>query len=372
MILYQDNFLEASVRDGGYWRSCQIAELIARSGVDQADPGRVGHSLSSFLQAITISVRLLGLHGAVFSKERLAPLSWAIANLQANREVRVLVSERFARFPGNYLAAVGRVPIVAVPHNIESLVPGQPPFIVPSLQRNRQVELNMLRMARACFCISAEDALLLRSEGVDAEVLPYFPAAERLQELTAIREARTEGGGDGPLVVLGSVTNPPTMQATRQLLEVLTGLYAEATPDQRSVWPDAVVAGNGTGQLASFAADKVQVRGRVDDQELRKLLICARCLVVNQVPTTGALTRVTEALLAGVPVVAVRAAARGQEESNGLVLGDSLAEALLMALKIPDGMVCDQPLRPTAAEEAFINTLQRLDRAAKGKQQRPL
>ena len=363
MTLYQDNFLEASVHDGGYRRSCQVAELIRRSGVNVGKPGAAGHSLSSLLQAVATSLRLLGLHRGLLTKERLASLSWAIANLQANRSVRAVVSERFARFPANYLAAVGRVPIVAVPHNIESLVPGQPPFIISSPEPNRKAEMKMLRMARACFCISAEDALLLRSEGVDAEVLPYYPAAERLQELTAIRDARTEGGGDGPLVVLGSVTNPPTMQATRQLLEVLTSLYAEATPDQRSGWPDAVVAGNGTGQLASFAADKVQVRGRVDEQELRKLLIRARCLVVNQVPTTGALTRVTEALLAGVPVVAVRAVSRGHDRADGLVLRDTLPEVLLKAMEMPKGAVCNQPPRPAAAEETFINTLKRLDAA---------
>lgn len=52
-----------------------------------------------------------------------------------------------------------------------------------------------------------------------------------------------------------------------------------------------------------------------------------------------------------------------------LLLGalQAVAQALVMALKMPDGVVCDQPLRPAAAAEVFINTLQRLDRAAKGK-----
>lgn len=57
---------------------------------------------------------------------------------------------------------------------------------------------------------------------------------------------------------------------------------------------------------------------------------------------------------------------------RGLVFGDSLAEALRIALRMPDRVVCDQPLWPAAAAEAFINTLQRLDRAANGQQQRKL
>jgi hypothetical protein len=370
VIFYQDNFLEASVHDGGYRRSCQIAELIGRSGVEVRKPGAAGHSLSSLLQAVATSLRVLRLHRGLLTKERLAPLSWAIANLQANRSVRAVVSERFARFPANFLAATGRVPIVAVPHNIESLVPGQPPFIVPSPALNQQAEMKMLRMARARFCISAGDAVLLRVEGVDAEILPYFPAADHLRELTAIREARMEDGGAGPLVVLGSVTNPPTMQATRQLLEVLTGLCAEAAPVQRNSWPDTVVAGNGTDQLASFAGDKVQVHGRIDDVALRKLLICARCLVVNQVRTTGALTRVTEALLAGVPVVAARAVSHSHDKADGLVFGETLAEVLRAAMDMPKGVVCSQSPRPAAAEDAFINTLKSLDGTARERRSR--
>lgn len=364
MISYQDNFLQAFVHDGGYLRSRQIAELIGRSGVELGDPGRAGHSVGSLLQAIATSVRVLGLHRELFTKERIAPLSWAIANLRANKCVRAVVSERFARFPANFLAAVGRVPVVAVPQNIESLVPGQPPFIVSSPERNRQAELKMLRLACARFCISAEDAAILEAEDMDAKVLPYYPDAERLRELELIRSERLQGGGHGPLLVLGSVTNPPTMRATRDLLEVLGVFLATAPTEEKKRWPSVVVAGNGTEQLASLAGDKVKVLGRVDDETLHDLLVRARCLVVNTVPTTGALTRVTESLVAGLTVVAVRGAGRGQPDSEGLLLYDNLPDVVRAALTKVQLTVPDQPQGPADAEKVFIEMLQCIDRQA--------
>jgi hypothetical protein len=366
VIFYQDNFLEASVHDGGYRRSCQIAELIGRSGVEVRKPGAAGHSLSSLLRAVATSLRVLGLHRGLLTKERLASLSWAIANLQSNRSVQAVVSERFARFPANFLAATGRVPIVAVPQNIESLVPGQPPYIVSSPELNRKAEMKMLRMAQFRFCIAAEDAAILQAEGFHAEILPYFPDAERMRELGTIRSERLHSVGNGPVLVLGSVTNPPTMQATRQLLEVLADVRATATTEERRAWPDVVVAGNGTEKLTPFAGDKVQVRGRLDDEELRHLLICARCLLVNTVPTTGALTRVTEALVAGLTVATVRAASRGQPRCEGLLLHESLADVVRSSLTNAARTVPEQPPRPAEAERVFIETLRGLDPVVSG------
>ena len=85
-----------------------------------------------------------------------------------------------------------------------------------------------------------------------------------------------------------------------------------------------VVVGAQTDALRKFAPDWIFMEGFVVQSNLEELLVRAKCLWVNQPPTTGQLMRIYEAILAGIPVVANRWAARGFETCAGVTIYDEL------------------------------------------------
>jgi hypothetical protein len=89
----------------------------------------------------------------------------------------------------------------------------------------------------------------------------------------------------------------------------------------------------------------------VSERDLDALQRDARALLVHYVPAPGALTRIPEALIAGIPVVANRHAARGYETVSGVHVYDTAEElAELLAADLP------APAMPTppAAEGRFV------------------
>ena len=100
--------------------------------------------------------------------------------------------------------------VIALIHNIKSLVPDQPCPIRPSVTNWLDIELALLANAEVIFCLSTWDLWLLRLRGLHVRLLPYYPARSRQQALCAIRAARLTAQIDGSIVVLGSAHNPPT------------------------------------------------------------------------------------------------------------------------------------------------------------------
>ena len=65
-----------------------------------------------------------------------------------------------------------------------------------------------------------------------------------------------------------------------------------------------IVAGYGTETLKPVSNPQIVFRGTLSNEDLEKLLVDIDGIVIYQPPTTGALTRIPEMLLAGIPVFA--------------------------------------------------------------------
>jgi hypothetical protein len=98
------------------------------------------------------------------------------------------------------------------------------------------------------------------------------------------------------------------------------------------------------------------VLGTVSDDELLSEQLKARALLVHYVPTPGALTRIPEALIAGIPVIANRHAARGYEALPGIHVYDTPADLVdLSAAELPMPPI---PPRPDAERRFAASVLQ--------------
>jgi hypothetical protein len=116
------------------------------------------------------------------------------------------------------------------------------------------------------------------------------------------------------------------------------------------------MAGFGSEDFQSeIEAETVKVYGTVSSLELGRLLAGARALLMYQESATGVLTRIPEALLAGVPIIGNSIACRSALGFSGIHLFDGPSElADLLNTDLPDPAI---PPRDYALESAFVKRL---------------
>lgn len=216
------------------------------------------------------------------------------------------------------------VPVVAFSQNMESLAPEQ-------VRAEMQFELlrretRALASCRLVVTVSREESWLLTNLGIANLCHPYFPVAPLRDRLLAVRRRR-EMSRKGGFLMLGNAGN----------LQTVVGMSQVMRHWQREHLADSL----GPLQVAGFHLERhfafgqfgpgIELLGQLGDPELDERLVTARACLCYQENGAGALTRITEMLLAGVPVVANSHAARSHHGAPGLVEFphlDALAGAL--------------------------------------------
>ncbi len=255
------------------------------------------------------------------------------------------------------LARASGYQVIALPHNLESLV-SEAAFADPRHDAIADLafEIRRLALADAIFTISKEERWLLEARGLHPRYLPFHPDPELAEECRRIRrvrqaQARPDGSVAGPLLLVGSAFNPATERGMRWQLQLL----------RTAGWPAAgvVVVGPQTAtRLAEFAGPGVRLLGQVSWPELAGCLASCSALLIHTFGGAGAVTRIPEALAAGVPVIANANAARDRYGTPGLFCyedEDSFRGLLPAALPIPPPLP-----RPDSAEVRFRATIQQL------------
>lgn len=223
--------------------------------------------------------------------------------------------------------------IVGFCHNMESLVPTQSSGLSGKKAPDwLNEELAALRICDVVFTSSKEEALLLRLFRVNARYFPYFPTRPVVEWLAEIRELRRSvprGNRARKILMLGSALNPPTRTGMLDRIQ-----FFSANPID---WIELHVAGFGTEllQLPESQTGNLHIHGSLSNDGLKNLLVSVDAVLLHQPTTAGALTRIPEMNLAGVPVIANFNAARNFYNLPGVhVYSDD--NSLLALLKRTD------------------------------------
>lgn len=343
--------------NGGEHRTRQIHELIGSAGIEirpmdppapLSNPRKYLLGLKYWLrhgQAHGSPLRLIRHHGAVTAR-----LS---SSLSHHDGAKVLVWENTHRNnqATPQLARHAGYAVMALPQNLESLVRNT--GVIPASKTAARLtgEVLMLAGAESIHCISREEQWLLAGFGIAADYLPYYPPKAVADHLLEVRRRR-EGTEPQRWLILGSVGNPPTFAGVSELLHRLKLL-----PNGHQLPVD--IAGYETERLREQAeGTEWRVHGGVDQQTLTELLVTAKAMLVHQISGAGALTRIPEMLMAGIPVVANAIAARSAFNWSGMYCHDSpreLGVLLHQNLAAPAA-----PRQPTNAEQRFIESLQQM------------
>jgi hypothetical protein len=211
-------------------------------------------------------------------------------------------------------------------------------------------EFASLRLAADRFCISRYDSWAHSLFGLHSDVLPYYPPEQRRAALMGVRERRTSRNPTGRTVLIGgTATNAPTRESLKWLLSRIAG----------TKWSEElrfVVAGKGCEEVARhYECPAIRVAGHLPEADFTRLLEDVSAALVVQYGGTGALTRVADLLLAGIPVVANEAAIRQYEEWDGIRTFSNWDD--LPGILFQDAPIPKIPSRPHTEEERFIRVL---------------
>lgn len=345
---------------GGAHRTAQLEELLVSHGCKVKDipPSPSGwpwllryYNASKFLlhNNFKISPKLSTIN---FLGNQITTMNRSLEKLD---EAHVLIWEHTALSIVPYFAKEKKIAVVAAPQNLESLVSDNVDFF--SQKKAPEYffdEIEVLSHCSKVFCISREEQWLLKQFDIDAAYLPYYPCRELIQDFLDIREKRNESLKGGFLIV-GSASNPPTFEGMKKQIEMLDPFL-----EQESYKVDIV--GLKTETLKYFSNNPYfHFHGRVETKELNEKRISAKAVLIHQNAGVGALTRIPEMLMCGIPVIASSNAARSYFGYSGLYVYDSeeeLYEYMRRDLPVPE-----IPSRPVREEKRFLKTLESLSRS---------
>lgn len=204
-----------------------------------------------------------------------------------------------------YLMKAAGAKIIGYPHNLESLVPTQTdPITHKQAPFWLYEEINRLKLCDEVWAISKEETWLLQLFGVNAKYFPYYPPKAVEQELLQIKKKRDVLKKDEmkQYLILGSATNPPTRIGMQRLID-----YFEK---QKNINYTIHIAGYNTEIFGISKKSTIINHGTVDAEVLNELLVNIDGIIINQPTTSGALTRIVENRIAGIPIYANFGAAR--------------------------------------------------------------
>ncbi len=343
---------------GGDRRNYQVHELLKSAGLKIQDYGTnplAGNKWSRYSSGIKFLVknrlkiypdyRLISICGNHYQNQK--------NTLKKCQNNKLLLWESTNNYLVPYIAKEHNIKTIAVPHNIESLVPGSLDiFTKETFPNNLQNEIAGLAYSDAVFCISREEQWLLKLLGIEADFLPYYPPENILLNLLNIRELRNKNYTKNRFLILGTCFNPPTKIGMIEQIQWLSKI-------QSCVDFEVDIAGYGTETLAEHCQQtNFNLMGSVEPEKLNHLLSNARAILVHQQAGVGALTRIPEMLIAGIPVIANANACRSAFGYAGVHCYDSEEELeflLKQDLDVPPVIP-----RPEAAEKRFIERIQEL------------
>lgn len=294
-------------RHGGTRRSEQIQEMLnGADGVSVNPYLRLKPSLLvalchplTFLRALCFSAYLFATRGlSLWGFLQYAACSVNLMKVLERHEFDIVLHETA---PGisipfmRYLAWRG-FDYIAIPHNIEYLVPGQVMKAFRANHRVYQTEVEGYRSARQVLAICEFDAAILRCSGADARTLEYRPTRRDRARFESIRESRAARSCFDGFLLLGTVENTPTFNGVKVLLDTLRATHPELR---------LTVAGYGTEAFRDYQSDSVTILGSVSESQVESLLRGTTALLINQPQTTGFLTKIVEMNLCGVPQILI-------------------------------------------------------------------
>lgn len=329
LILHNSVFLPLSNGHGGEKRTYQILFDLQEKGYSLQEVNFSKSKRIYIRSLFSAFILLMRVYGITHWKSPKAFLKFLITTAyqydqlvssfrNSDADFFLWESVRPERYLLLYLAQKYGKKVIACPHNVESLVPLQNSSLFRfSKKQAFEWEMNVLKACEQVYAISHEETWLLSLWGVKAKCYLYKPVGEILSQMQTLRLQREHAIDKNNYLLLGTAINEPTRWGMQHIID----LWIE-----HNVPYSLHIGGYGTEKLSIPQGEKqILFMGEMTDTQLQNEQIHAKALLIYQPPTTGALTRISEALAVGIPIIANDAAARSYHNiSNVYVYHDDV------------------------------------------------
>lgn len=360
-VVRHSRFVSNPFGDGAAKRSAQIEELLQQAGVVYVNDEFALPKGMGFMTKLLWLLAGLRFVVAHFSWKEIRSIRNCLAmskyfglrmplfETYKEKDVVFLNEDTTSSAYGfPYLAKEIGKKMLSLPHNMESLC-----CLGRDLQSGKprlgwlSEDIIRLKLCDAVFCISKEEMWLLSIHGVNAHYLPYYPPKVAEDYLLGVRKKR-QGRNPNEIckfLILGSASNEPTRQGMDEVLSYFSSY---------GYLPFEIhVAGYRTECLEKKVHPQIVYHGTLSNDELEEMMIEVDALVINQPATSGALTRIVEHLVAGIPVIASFGAARDYYQSDDVQVFYSMDELMDLLKSFQCGEAV-MPHRNNKAEQRFV------------------
>lgn len=241
--------------------------------------------------------------------------------------------------------------IIGMCHNIESLSGEQ---VSEGLQiKLLDQELDILSSCDRVVTISREETFLLQNLGIKTFFFPYFPPKNIYDRMMKVRLERPFAVTGKDILMIGTAQNKATKQGMIQAIQNWQKEKLKETGFK------LLLAGYGTESLAAYAKNGIRFLGTLSDEDLDRLLLEVKACLCYQEQASGALTRIPEMLIAGIPVLANSLASRSFYNQEGVIEFPTF-DHFIEALEIVDKMTEEIPVISSPDAEAFQSLIKGL------------
>ena len=170
-----------------------------------------------------------------------------------------------------------KVKVFAFPHNLETLVYNNKVSKGESIIRELGIELKSLKQCDRVFVISREENWLLKLLSIDTFYLPYYLKSSFKKK---------DSSQNKNILLIGSINNPPTGIGMRDVIEYFIqnlDLFHGMNLN---------VVGYGSEIFKHLQTNRVLIHGSVSHLEC--ILAEMDIILINQMPSSGALTKIIE------------------------------------------------------------------------------
>lgn len=322
-LIHFSRFISNADGGGGARRTAQLHEALERVAVEiVSSQVMVGEKAAKFMNFSPSRefYDKLEQHGEMWSEARRP----GVTRLRRVSAAWAAYLEEFDSFdlalvddPIYFLPLIERlkkdgIPVVALAHNIESLAREQ---VVDDFQGKLfSEEFAAFKKCDLVVTISREEDLLMNNFGIKTIFFPYYPVREIYDRLISAKQGRNGYKEKCHYLTMGSAANVVTCSGMEALLEFWRKEPLASSKEH------LIVAGYNLQQYLRDPHDiNVEFVGEVTNDCHDEILKKVKACIIYQETGSGALTRITELLIAGVPVIANTVAARSYYNINGVL-----------------------------------------------------
>jgi len=207
--------------------------------------------------------------------------------------------------------------IISLPHNFETLMSpnyDKDYFTKEPWPHTLVNEIKNLKKSDIIFCISREEQWFLNANFIPAQYLAYYPPKQKENYWLKIREKRQDyTAPKTDFLIISSKGHYATKNGTLQQINWIKNIEL---PKNCFVH----IVGYNTDYLSDFTDNNyhIKIHGTVSPEKLEELTISCKALLIHQNTGVGALTKIPEILIAGMPIIANFHAARSFLDCKGV------------------------------------------------------